>query len=151
MTPSVCVDQMLNQRRNHQRPCTGTGNDDRKRGAEPALREAHAAGLGVVIKEAVANGRLAGPIDDAGLTKHLQPLHDAAVRRGTTPDAIAIAAALAQPWVDVVLSGAATIAHLESNLTAPALGWDSSLDRELESLAMSSADYWRVRRSFAWN
>ena len=35
---------------------------------------------------------------------------------GTTPDALALAAVLAQPWVDVVLSGAATVDTLRSNL-----------------------------------
>ena len=64
--------------------------------AGPALAEAHAAGRGVLIKEALANGRLAAPDG---------PLGGIAGRLGTTPDRVALATALAHPWVDVVLSG----------------------------------------------
>jgi aryl-alcohol dehydrogenase-like predicted oxidoreductase len=32
-----------------------------ERSAGPVLAEAHAAGLGVIVKEALANGRLTGP------------------------------------------------------------------------------------------
>lgn len=79
-----------------------------ERSAGPALAEAHDAGLGVIVKEALANGRLAGNGDYA----------DAAAVDGWQPDAVALAAAAAQPWADVVLSGAATVAHLRSNLVA---------------------------------
>ena len=37
---------------------------------------------------------------------------------GVAPDALALACVLAQPWVDVVLSGASTVAMLQSNLDA---------------------------------
>ena len=70
---------------------------------------------------------------------------------GTTADAVAIAAVLARPWVDVVLSGAATVAQLESNLGALTVNWDTSVERDLESLAMPSAEYWQLRRGFTWN
>jgi aryl-alcohol dehydrogenase-like predicted oxidoreductase len=58
----------------------------------PALARAADAGMGVIVKEAMANGRLADR------------------------DSAAIAAAVAQPWASVVLSGASTVAQLESNL-----------------------------------
>ena len=45
-------------------------------------------------------------------------LAEAARERGTSEDVVALAAALARPWADVVLSGAATVAQLESNLAA---------------------------------
>jgi aryl-alcohol dehydrogenase-like predicted oxidoreductase len=48
--------------------------------------------------------------------------------RGTTPDALALAAALAQPWADVVLSGVATIDTLRGNLAALDVTWDAELD-----------------------
>src|SRR5579863_4218605 len=71
----------------------------------PALAEASAAGWAVIIKEAVANGRLTevGDAGGAGSTLGRQ-----AATSGHPPDALAIAAALAKPWVSVVLSGAAT-------------------------------------------
>ena len=47
-------------------------------------------------------------------------LADVARGAGTTPDALALAlaAALAQPWADVVLGGAATVEAIESKLAA---------------------------------
>jgi aryl-alcohol dehydrogenase-like predicted oxidoreductase len=45
-----------------------------------------------------------------------------AAARGVTEDAIALAAALAQPWASVVLSGAVTRAQLDENLAALTVG-----------------------------
>jgi aryl-alcohol dehydrogenase-like predicted oxidoreductase len=122
-----------------------------ERGAEVALSEAYHEGVGVVIKEALANGRLVGASSEPGFGARLGRLREAANRLGATPDAVAIAAVLARPWADVVLSGAATVPQLQSNLAALALEWAPSLEEFLEPLAMSSGDYWRVRRSFTWN
>jgi aryl-alcohol dehydrogenase-like predicted oxidoreductase len=72
-----------------------------ERSAGPALVEAHAAGLGVIVKEVLANGRLTARGGDPLLVK-------IAAERGTTPDALAFAAVLAQPWVGLALSGATT-------------------------------------------
>ena len=82
----------------------------------PAAAEAAAAGWAVLVKEVVANGRLTpagGPP---------APLTAMAAARGVTEDAIALAAALAQPWASVVLSGAVTRAQLEENLAALTVG-----------------------------
>ena len=45
-----------------------------------------------------------------------------AAARGVTEDAIALAAALAQPWASVVLSGAVTRAQLDENLATLTVG-----------------------------
>lgn len=113
-----------------------------ERRAGEALRAAHAAGVGVIVKEALANGRLTtrNPALD-------QRLADAARRLGTTPDALALAAALAQPWADVVLSGAATVAQLHSNLAA----LDVVPDDELAALTEEPQRYWSTRAALPWN
>ena len=80
--------------------------------AGAALAEAHDAGWFVVVKEAVANGRLTAR---AGET----PFNEFARQHGVAPDALAIGAAAAQPWADIVLSGAITAEQLESNLAYP--------------------------------
>ncbi|HZS60849.1 MAG TPA: aldo/keto reductase [Gemmatimonadaceae bacterium] len=116
-----------------------------ERGAEKALCEAHAAGLTVVVKEALANGRLAEP--DAKRER----LRAVAARVNATPDQVAIAAVLARPWVDVVLSGAATVPQLLSNIRSCELYWDEAIEQFLAPLAMSSNEYWALRRSFVWN
>jgi aryl-alcohol dehydrogenase-like predicted oxidoreductase len=113
-----------------------------ERSASPALEAAHAAGLGVLVKEALANGRLTARGDVA-------LLRELAERAGTTPDALALAAVLAQPWADVVLSGAATVDQLRSNLVA--LELDPKLEPELAQLAEDPALYWKERSALAWN
>src|SRR5262245_23528186 len=85
--------------------------------AGPALAEAQAVGLGVIVKEAVANGRLTdrNTGEEALLVKQYAETHRA------SPDAVAIAAALSHSWVDVVLSGAVTVDQLAANLRAAEL------------------------------
>jgi aryl-alcohol dehydrogenase-like predicted oxidoreductase len=115
------------------------------RSATSALAAAHDAGLGVIVKEALANGRLTARADADG------PLAAAARERGTTPDALALAAVLAQPWADVVLSGAATVDTLRSNLAALEVTWDAQLDERLAQLAEPAEAYWERRSELAWN
>ena len=88
--------------------------------AGPALVEAHNAGLGVIIKEALANGRLTQR-GDYGEALSRRPASDSTpteTGEGPGPDAIALASALAQPFVSVVLSGATNVEQLQSNLRA---------------------------------
>ena len=93
----------------------------------PALAEAHAAGWGVIVKEALANGRLA------------------------SQDRIAVAAALANPWVDVVLSGAVTVEQLQSNAAAAALRLSPAELAGLAKLAEPAEQYWKERSRLAWS
>jgi aryl-alcohol dehydrogenase-like predicted oxidoreductase len=115
-----------------------------ERGAEPLLARAHAAGLRVYVKEALANGRLAG--------REPEPLLDAAAQdAGTTSDALALAAVLARPWADVVLSGAATVDTLRSNLRATRIAWTDELEDRLAPLAEDGERYWGRRARLTWN
>ena len=114
-----------------------------ERSVGPALERAHAAGLRVMVKEAVANGRLAPRGGCA-------PLEAVAKRLGVTSDAVAIAAVLSRPWVDVVLSGAATPDQLRSNLRALEVRWSPQLDDELAGLAEPSESYWSTRSGLSW-
>jgi aryl-alcohol dehydrogenase-like predicted oxidoreductase len=112
--------------------------------AGPALAAAHAAGLGVIVKEAVANGRLTGRGDVPQLT-------DAASQMGVTPDALALAAVLAQPWADVVLSGAATADMVASNVAALDVSVDPEALERLGGLAEDPDGYWERRSALSWN
>jgi aryl-alcohol dehydrogenase-like predicted oxidoreductase len=111
--------------------------------AGPALAEAHAAGLTVIVKEAMANGRLAA--DDAP-----PALRRLAGRTGAGPDAVALAAVLHRPWVGIVLSGAATVDQLTGNLAAARLRLDAGDLASLEDLAEPADAYWRHRSAMAW-
>jgi len=68
-----------------------------------------------------------------------------------TTDAVALAAALARPWADVVLSGAATPAQLASNLRSLDVSWDEEAEFQALRLAEEPAAYWRRRSDLAWN
>ncbi len=111
----------------------------------PALSEAHDAGWGVIVKEALANGRLA--------RREACPpgLIAIADRHGVTPDAVAIAAVLAQPWADVALSGAVTETQLATNLAALDATLDAGELATLESIAEPSDAYWAARSARAWD
>ena len=109
--------------------------------AGPALAEAHARGRFVIVKEAMANGRLAGP----GAPPELIAM---AAQHEVGVDGVALAAALAQPWAAVVLSGAATVDQLASNLSAERI---DLRDVALDSLAETPAGYWRTRASLPWH
>lgn len=119
--------------------------------AGQALAEAHAAGLGVIVKEALANGRLTARNDALWHTAPHQELLEEASRLETTPDALALAAVLARPWVDVVLSGATTVEQLRSNLAALAVLWDDAAGERLIAFAETPDDYWAKRSRMPWN
>ncbi|MFF2348729.1 aldo/keto reductase [Kitasatospora sp. NPDC058115] len=115
--------------------------------AGPALAAAHEAGWLVVVKEGMANGRLAGRNATGPDTAALRAL---AARTGATCDALALAAVAAQPWADVVLSGAATTAQLASNLEAVGLAVDDGALAGLAALAEPAGAYWRTRSGLPW-
>jgi aryl-alcohol dehydrogenase-like predicted oxidoreductase len=112
-----------------------------ERSAGPALAAARAAGIGVIIKEALANGRLTDRGD-------VPELAAAARRAGAAPDALALAAVVAQPWVDVALSGATTVWELQSNLAAVALDVDPG---QFDCLVEDPDTYWETRSELPWN
>jgi aryl-alcohol dehydrogenase-like predicted oxidoreductase len=89
-----------------------------ERAAEDALARS---GLRVIVKESLANGRLADR------------------------DAEALSGALHQPWATVVLSGAASIDVLRSNLRALDTPPPDGDERE------DSEAYWARRSALPWN
>ncbi|MEW1956593.1 aldo/keto reductase [Kineococcus sp. NPDC059986] len=108
-----------------------------ERSVGPALAEAHDAGWLVVVKEGVANGRLAAHGADPAISA-------LAGVDGQTVDAFALGAALAQPFVDVVLSGAVTREQLAQNLAArpPAAVPDGVVE--------APGTYWATRSALPW-
>jgi aryl-alcohol dehydrogenase-like predicted oxidoreductase len=111
----------------------------------PALADAAAAGARVIVKEAVANGRLTPGASDAP-SRALA----LAAELGVPLDRLAIAAALAQPWVWCVLSGAVEPAQVASNAAAAALSLPADALPELGALAEAPPAYWSARSARAW-
>ena len=84
--------------------------------AASALSEAHAAGIGVIVKEALANGRLTERNKEPAFAAKRALLQSEAAYFASSIDALAMAASLAQPFADVVLSGATRVEQILSNL-----------------------------------
>mmetsp|Transcript_7519 Transcript_7519/g.16319 ORF Transcript_7519/g.16319 Transcript_7519/m.16319 type:complete len:351 (+) Transcript_7519:107-1159(+) len=115
----------------------------------PALMEAHNAGMDIIIKEGLANGRAL-----------LYPkLAEMARRVGCSTDALALGAILAQPFQPRVLSGAVTKEQLRSNLDALSvaeklMGTEEGkevLKELMDECKMESEEYWKERSALKWN
>lgn len=112
--------------------------------AGPALAEAHDAGLTVIVKEGMANGRLSAP-------NAPEALRAVADETGLGPDAVALAVILRQQWAGVVLSGAATSTQLASNLHAAVVDLTEEQSSRLAALAEESEAYWERRGQLPWH
>jgi aryl-alcohol dehydrogenase-like predicted oxidoreductase len=110
--------------------------------AGEALRAAHDDGVLVLVKEGVANGRL--------VVEPPPPVTVVARRLGVGPDAVALAGILAQPWVDVALSGAADPDQLRANLAAAGIGFTDDERAALAAIAETAGDYWAHRATLPW-
>jgi aryl-alcohol dehydrogenase-like predicted oxidoreductase len=114
--------------------------------AGEALQEAHTAGMDIIIKEGLANGRaLRSPV----VKKYAE-------RVQCEPDQLALGCILAQPFEARVLSGAITPEQLKSNFAAQKVAEKLKGDPELlleimASCRVKSEDYWRERSALAWN
>lgn len=112
----------------------------------PALQLAHEAGMDIIIKEGLANGRV---LRHEAIVKHAENL-------ACPPDALALACILAQPFQPRVLSGAVTPEQLQSNLQAYNFAETLKSDQSLLATIMTecsmvSEEYWTDRSNLAWN
>jgi aryl-alcohol dehydrogenase-like predicted oxidoreductase len=117
----------------------------------PALLEARAAGIGVIVKEALANGRLTDRNYESGFKAKRALLQSEAARVDSSIDAIALASCLAQPFADTVLSGATTVEQMVSNLGSCRLNLDEAAITKLETLTEPTEQYWATRTKLPWN
>lgn len=110
---------------------------------ERAAAHAHADGLQVLVKEPLANGRLA-----VAPPPQLQRVAD---EHGVGADAIALAHVLSRPWADVVLLGPAGVDQLRSNLRARTVRLTQEQLGELATVATDAATYWGQRADLPWH
>jgi len=108
-----------------------------------ALADAKAQGWGVIVKEALANGWLT----ERRHERASAPARRHAAALGIPLDVLALAAALSQPWVDIVLSGAVTREQLRGNLAARE---SIVATKGLPSIALPPDQYWARRAALAW-
>ena len=118
-----------------------------------ALMEAHSAGVDIIIKEGLANGRA---------LRHPKLL-ELAQTLACQPDQLALGAILSQPFRPRVLSGAVTAEQLSSNFGAlyptskgveeklKATEGEAVLDTLMKESRMESERYWSDRSALKWN
>jgi len=117
----------------------------------PTLAQAAEAGLGIIVKEALANGRLTTRNKKPAFAKTKKILDELAQQYETGIDALALAYILTKPWAHTVLSGAAVESHLQSNLSAAFLKLNEPTLLRLEELALDPVEYWSERKGMQWN
>ncbi|TDD85861.1 aldo/keto reductase [Actinomadura rubrisoli] len=110
--------------------------------AEGALREAHESGLHVLLKEVIANGKLA--------IRPPMAARSVAFENRVEPDALAVAAALSRPWADTILIGAVSPAQLEANLKATKVSLNEEDLEVLAGLSVPPERYWAERSALPW-
>eukprot|EP00977_Amphora_coffeiformis_P005297 scaffold1129_cov164-Amphora_coffeaeformis.AAC.4 len=111
-----------------------------------ALKEAADAGMDIIIKEGMANGRAFG---NEKLAEHAKKL-------SCEVDQLALAFSLAQDFQPRVLSGAVTSQQLSSNWKALDVvdlfhKQPSLLDDIAKDCVVPSEDYWNERSALSWN
>lgn len=119
--------------------------------AGPALEEARAAGVSVLVKEAMANGRLL-QLNRAAA----DAVREAAARLDVPADALCLAAVMRQRFAPMVLSGAATVEQVKSNARALELLESGRLDDAtlrvlMDACRMEAVEYWAERGRLSWN
>ncbi len=117
--------------------------------AGPALSEARAVGVDVILKEVFANGRLApgNPDASSGAVQAEQIAAELAVG----VDQLAVAAALHHASRPRVLSGAATAEQVRSHVAATDVDLTPTVLDALTAVAEDPDDYWATRSRRAWN
>jgi len=111
--------------------------------AGPALAEARAAGKRVLVKETLANGRLAVEAPEA--------VRRIAREHGVGPDAIAVAAVLGQEWAPVAVLGPSSTGQLAENLAAVRVELSGADWAVLGGLAEDAREYWAHRSHLGWS
>jgi aryl-alcohol dehydrogenase-like predicted oxidoreductase len=116
--------------------------------AGPALADAADAGARVIVKEPVANGRLA---PGGAASARDETVAALARELGVSVDRLAIAAVLAEPWAHTVLSGAVDAAQVRSNAAAVEVKIPDEVADELLDLAEPAEQYWAARSARSWS
>ncbi len=119
--------------------------------SDRVVAQAAERGMGIIIKEGLANGRLTSRNKNPSFKTHIDILHGMAHKYDVGIDAIALAYLLSKPYHHVVLSGAATTDHVTSNARATEIALTESEISQLDRLQLSAQDYWEERNQLAWN
>lgn len=111
------------------------------------LKIAKSAGLFIILKELMANGRIPALSSDHLNPSQIETIQLLGKELQLTADQVAINAALQLGIADIVLSGAANEAHLLSNLKIS----EHRLDlKKLDRISQKPEDFWQERSELEW-
>ncbi len=105
----------------------------------------------LVIKEALANGRVFPNQDYPHYSAAYQLLNRLAQKYEVGIDAIAMRFCMDSIPISIVLSGAANGQHLSSNAKSDGFELDASEVAALKELAVRPQQYWDERKKLSWN
>ena len=105
----------------------------------------------IVIKEALANGKIFSNINYPQYTSAYTILQELAVKYNTGVDAIALRFCIDSIDAFKVLSGAANKVHLIENLKANQFRLDEIDIDNLKTMAIEPTQYWTERKQLGWN
>ena len=108
-------------------------------------------GKRVIVKEALANGRLFLNENYPHYAKLYKVLHGLSEKYKVGSDAIALRFCTDSIEPFVVLSGAGTVAHMEQNLKINEITLDASDIETLTEFKVEPEKYWQERKRLAWN
>lgn len=117
----------------------------------PLLNSLNDPSIKIVVKEALANGRIFPSDNYPHYAAAYASLSSLAEKYRVGIDAVALRFCLDSLPVFKVLSGAARLEHLQSNLKAADFVLDQQDLDQLRSLAVPPIQYWKERKQLAWN
>jgi len=108
-------------------------------------------GKKLIVKEALANGRIFRSDKFTHYYKLFDVLESMALKYGVGVDAIALNYCGINIPESMVLSGASNHVHLEGNIKAKTFALSEDELQQLNAFRISEANYWDERKLLAWN
>ncbi len=107
--------------------------------------------LRIVVKEALANGRVFPNVNFSHYKKTYEVLKSLSRKYGVGIDSVALRFCLDSIPCFKVLSGASNPKHLSSNLEFDSFKLEKEEVDRLRNLAFSVNEYWKERKKLSWN
>ncbi|MEL4307012.1 aldo/keto reductase [Joostella sp. CR20] len=115
------------------------------------LEDVKTANKTIIVKEALANGRVFRNKNYPEYQPLYTTLEQLATKYNVGIDAVALRFCMDNLQPNIVLSGASTIFHLEENLKANTFSLSEEELQSLKTYQIKSAKYWDERSQLAWH
>jgi len=115
---------------------------------QQTLIKASESGINIIAKEVFANGRLSAANKNFH-QKEISNLVNIAIDLNLSLEELSLIWAYQQNYIKIVLTGAATVEQIQSNIDA--IGKSDLTLPNLSDLSISKENYWQSRKSLKWN